>query len=101
MPEKIPFRPILDRVLLRRIEPEATAEGFAVPEKYRQHTNEGIVLALGDGVVLGKEWRPLTDFLKVGDICMYGEYTAEKWSGAEAEDCWIVRIQDIRGVKNV
>ncbi len=93
----IPFRPILDRVLLRRVEVEASPDGFTVPEKYRQHSNLGEVLAVGDGVVLGKEWKPLTDFIKVGDICLYGEYTAEALE-RDGEQYWIVRIQDIRGV---
>lgn len=95
---QIPFRPILDRVLLRRVEPEAVEDGFTVPERYRQHSNLGEVLALGDGVVLGKEWKPLTDFVKVGDVCLYGEYTAEALE-KDGETLWIVRIQDIRGVK--
>lgn len=98
---EVPFRPILDRVLIRRIEPTATTDGFVVPEKYRQHTNEGVVIALGDGVVLGREWRPLTDFLHVGDTVMYGEYTAERWEATPDDVYWVVRVQDIRGVKNV
>lgn len=94
----IPFRPILDRVLLRRIEAEAAVDGFQVPEKYRQHSNLGEVIALGDGVVLGKEWKLLTDFIHVGDVVLYGEYTAEAFE-KDGETLWLVRIQDIRGVK--
>jgi co-chaperonin GroES (HSP10) len=93
-----PFRPILDRVLIRRIEPEAAPDGFSVPEKYRQHDNLGTIIALGDGIVLGNEWKPLTDFVHVGDMVLYGEYCAECFQKDE-EIFWIVRLQDIRGVK--
>jgi co-chaperonin GroES (HSP10) len=95
---KPPFRPLLDRVLIRRIEPEAAPDGFSVPEKYRQHSNLGTVIALGDGIALGGKWRPLTDFISLGSVCMYGEYTAECLE-LDGEQLWIVRLQDIRGVK--
>jgi co-chaperonin GroES (HSP10) len=98
MPSIPPFRPILDRLLIKRIEPEATPDGFTVPERYRQHSNLGTVIALGDGLQLGGVWRPLTDFIQVGSICMYGEYTAECLE-VDGETYWIVRLQDIRGVK--
>ena len=93
------FRPILDRILVERIEAEAVVDGFQVPEKYRQHSNIGRIIALGDGVVLGKKWKPLTDFVQVGDLVLYGEYTAECWQDGD-KTYWICRIQDVRGVKN-
>jgi co-chaperonin GroES (HSP10) len=99
MEEKTPFRPILDRILVKRIEAQAVVDGFSVPEKYRQSSNLGRVIALGDGIVLGQEWKPLTDFIREGDICLYGEYTAEALD-LDGERYWIVRLQDIRGVKN-
>ena len=83
------FQPILDRVLLKRIEPEPTADGFVVPEKYRQHTNKGRVIAVGEETL---------DVVKPGDIVLYGEYTSENLS-LDGEDYWIVRLADIRGVE--
>ena len=93
-----PFRPILDRVLIRRVEAVATPDGFAIPEKYRQHTNRGVVIAVGDGVVLGTQWRPMKHYLSVGDIVLFGEYTAEKFVQGN-EELYIVRLQDVRGVE--
>jgi co-chaperonin GroES (HSP10) len=87
-----PFLPILDRVLIRRIEAEATAEGFSVPEKYRQHSNLGIVIEVGENVAR------LTDRVKVGAKVLYGEYTAEQWDAPNGDVYWSVRVQDIRGV---
>ena len=97
IPADAPLRPLLDRVLIRRIEADAAADGFAIPEKYRQHSNLGVVIALGDGVVLGGQWKPLTDFVSVGSKIIYGEYTAEAYDH-NGQTYWIVRLQDIRGV---
>ncbi len=95
---QVPFRPILDRVLIRKLETPKASDDFNVPDKYRQHSNDGVVVALGDGVVLGGQFKPLTDFLSVGDKVVYGEYTAERWQ-QDGEELWICRIQDIRGVQ--
>ncbi len=97
-PQFAPFRPILDRILIKRVEPEETVDGFQVPSKYRQHSNLGEVIAIGDGIVLGHEWHPLSEFIAVGDRCMYGEYTSELWQH-DGEELWIVRLQDVRGVE--
>ena len=93
-----PFRPILDRILIKRIEADAVTDGFTIPEKYRQHSNLGTVIAVGDGIVLGREWRPITDFVQVGATVLYGEYCAECFE-QDGEQFWIVRLQDIRGLK--
>lgn len=94
-----PFKPILDRILVRAL-PEQDESGFAVPKKYRQQTNRGEVVAVGDGVVLGGEWHPLMEFVNVGDRVMYGEYTSEKFD-RDAEELFIIRVQDIRGVERL
>ena len=85
------FQPILDRVLIKRIEPEPTADGFVVPEKYRQHTNRGLVVSVGEEVDPHVVWN--------GAVVLYGEYTAEQLS-LDGEDYWIVRLADIRGVEH-
>lgn len=90
--DDIPFLPILDRVLIRRIEAEAAVDGFGVPEKYRQHSNVGIVIAIGENV------ERMTDRVREGSKVLYGEYTAEEWDAPNGDVYWIVRIQDIRGV---
>lgn len=109
------FKPILDRILVRRID-EAKAEGeFVVPEKYRQHSNWGEVIAIGDGVVLGNEFyqfvqpvppmdmlkdKVIYNFVRPGDMVRYGEYTAEAFS-VDDPTLFIVRIQDVRGVRRL
>ena len=108
MIDRAPFKPILDRILLRLVkEPTPQhGEGFQVPEKYRQQTNKGEVLAVGDCVVLSGHKMPITDFVSVGDHVLFGQYTAEEFTSDElfqqfkldADDqIYIVRIQDVRG----
>lgn len=101
-----PFTPILDRVLLRAKPRNESADGFAIPEKYREPEAWGTVVAIGDGVVLGGEWWPLDRFLNVGDEVRYGEHSAEKYEvlgdpDFPDGDYYIVRIQDLRGVRRV
>jgi co-chaperonin GroES (HSP10) len=95
-----PPKPILDRVLIKRIVTEEAPDGFVVPEKYRQHTNVGSVVAVGQFVVLGGIQVPLTDLLKVGDRVHFGEYNSEKFEFDNVE-YELVRIQNIRLVEPV
>lgn len=99
-PEYEPFEPILDRILIRRIEADVAVGDLSIPEQYRQHTNRGEVVAIGDFVELGGETYPLDQFVNVGDRLLYGEYTAECFQ-RDGEDLWLVRIQDVRGVERV
>lgn len=87
-----------------------------MPAKYRQHSNTGVVLAIGQFVVIGGCKTPLSDVVKVGDRVTYGDYNSEiaylhedivkalcdavQLNYVEDEDgTRIVRIQDVRGVE--
>lgn len=94
-----PPKPILDRLLVRRLAQEEQT-GFAIPEKYRQHTNRGVVISVGDGIVCGTEYYPITMFLNPGDIVKYGEYTSERY-GSDDDELYIIRLQDVRTVERV
>lgn len=89
------FKPILDRVLLKRIE-ETKDSTIVIPEKYRQQSNKGTVIACGDGVLLGGALYPMP--VQPGDEVLFGEYNAEKVS-LDGEEYEIVRVQDIRGFR--
>lgn len=91
------FKPILDRVLVRRVQDEKPDSIIEVPEMYRQQSRKGEIVALGDSVVLGGVRVPLSDFLSVGDHVKFGEYNAEPLDDSP-DSMLIVRIQDIRGV---
>jgi co-chaperonin GroES (HSP10) len=92
-------KPILDRILVRRLAAPKAEDGFVVPEKFRQQTNRGEVIAIGDCVVLGHERWNVGDFVSVGDIVHYGEYTAEQMK--DDPSLYIVRIQDVRLVEKL
>jgi len=91
------FRPLGDRVLVRRVDEEAkTAGGIIIPDTAKEKPQEGEVLSAGPGARddSGKI-QPLD--VKVGDRILFG-----KWSGTEVklngEDLLIMKESDILGV---
>ena len=94
-----PPKPILDRLLVRKLQ-DGDTTGFVIPDKYRQQTRRGVVLAIGDGVILGGQFVDMKDFVNVGDIVFYGEYTAEILN-KDDENTVIIRLQDVRTVERV
>src|SRR5581483_7144784 len=91
------FRPLHDRVLVRRIEAdEKTAGGIIIPDTAKEKPSQGEVIAVGPG---GRdESGKLTPIdLKAGDTVLFG-----KWSGTEVkidgEDLLIMKESDILGV---
>jgi chaperonin GroES len=91
------FRPLGDRVLVRRVEEEEkTRGGIIIPDTAKEKPQEGEVIAVGPGArdETGKV-QPLD--VKVGDRILFG-----KWSGTEVklggEDLLIMKESDILGV---
>jgi chaperonin GroES len=91
------FRPLHDRILVRRIEAEEkTAGGIIIPDTAKEKPMEGEVIAVGPGARddAGKV-QPLD--VKVGDRILFG-----KWSGTEirlsGEDLLIMKESDVMGV---
>ena len=91
------LRPLQDRVLLRRVEPEAqTAGGIFIPDTAQEKPMAGEVVAVGPGArdTDGK-LHPLD--VQPGDRVLFG-----KWSGTEVkldgEDLMIMKESDIMGV---
>jgi chaperonin GroES len=91
------FRPLHDRVLVRRIEGvEKTAGGIIIPDTAKEKPQEGEVIAAGSGVK--SEEGKLTPLdVKAGDRILFG-----KWSGTEVkvdgEDLLIMKESDILGI---
>ena len=91
------FRPLHDRVVVRRIEPEQkTTGGIIIPDTVKEKPMEGEVTGVGPGTRSedGK-LHPLD--LKVGERVLFG-----KWSGSEVkidgEELLIMKESDIMGV---
>ncbi len=91
------FRPLGDRVLVRRVEEEAkTKGGIIIPDTAKEKPQEGEVISVGPGArdETGKRIEP---DLKAGDRILFG-----KWSGTEVkidgEDLIIMKESDVLGV---
>ena len=91
------FRPLHDRVLVRRIEAEEkTAGGIIIPDNAKEKPSEGEVVSVGSGA--RAETGTITPMdLKAGDKILFG-----KWSGTEVkvdgEDLLIMKESDVLGV---
>ena len=91
------FRPLHDRVLVRRIEGvEKTAGGIIIPDTAKEKPQEGEVIAAGAGAK--SEDGKITPLdVKAGDRILFG-----KWSGTEVkidgEDLLIMKESDILGI---
>ena len=91
------FKPLHDRVLVRRIEAEEkTAGGIIIPDTAKEKPQEGEVVAVGPGA--RDETGKLVELsVKAGDRVLFG-----KWSGSEVkidgEELLIMKESDIMGV---
>ena len=94
---KTKFRPLHDRVVVRRIEEEEkTAGGIIIPDTAKEKPMQGEVIAAGPGV-RGEDGKLVPLDVKAGDRVLFG-----KWSGTEVkldgEDLLIMKESDIMGV---
>ncbi len=91
------FRPLHDRVVVRRIDSEEkTAGGIIIPDTAKEKPQQGEVIAVGPGA--RDEHGKLTPLdVKAGDTVLFG-----KWSGTEVkidgEELLIMKESDIMGV---
>ena len=91
------FRPLHDRVVVKRIEAEQkSAGGIIIPDTAKEKPQQGEVVAVGPGARNEKGELVALD-VKAGDIVLFG-----KWSGTEVkidgQDLLIMKESDILGV---
>ena len=91
------FRPLHDRVVVRRVESEAkTKGGIIIPDTAKEKPQEGEVVAVGSGA-RDDSGKVVALDVKAGDRVLFG-----KWSGTEVkldgEDLLIMKEADIMGV---
>ena len=91
------FRPLHDRVVIRRIEEDTkTAGGIIIPDTAKEKPSQGEVVAVGPGARNEKGEIVALD-VKVGDAVLFG-----KWSGTEVKidgkELLIMKESDIMGV---
>ncbi|MCO6186982.1 co-chaperone GroES [Rhizobium sp. L1K21] len=93
----ISFRPLHDRVVVRRVESEEkTKGGIIIPDTAKEKPAEGEIVAVGNGARNDKGEVVALD-VKAGDRVLFG-----KWSGTEVkidgEDLLIMKEADIMGI---
>jgi chaperonin GroES len=91
------FRPLHDRVLVKRVEQEEkTAGGIIIPDTAQEKPSEGKVVAVGSGARRDDGTIVALD-VKAGDMVLFG-----KWSGTEVtvdgDDLLIMKESDLLGI---
>jgi chaperonin GroES len=91
------FRPLHDRVVVRRVEAEAkTKGGIIIPDTAKEKPQEGEIVAVGSGA-RDESGKVVALDVKAGDRILFG-----KWSGTEVklngEDLLIMKEADIMGI---
>ena len=90
------FRPLHDRVLLRRVEQDQKIGGIIIPDSAQEKPMEGEIVAVGSG--LRDESGKVTPLdVKAGDFVLFS-----KWSGTEVtidgEELLVMKESDIMGI---
>ena len=91
------FRPLGDRVVVRRIKDEQkSAGGIIIPDTAQEKAQEGVVVAVGPGA-LNDSGKRIPPEVKAGDFVLFG-----KWSGTEVkidgDELLIMKESDINGI---
>ena len=91
------FRPLHDRVVVRRVESEArTAGGIIIPDTAQEKPQEGEIIAVGPGA-RDESGKLVPLDVKTGDRILFG-----KWSGTEVkidgEELLIMKESDVMGI---
>lgn len=91
------FRPLFDRILIRRVDSqERTPGGLFLPESAKEKPLQGEVLAVGNGSRNDRgELRPLD--VKVGDRILFGKYAGDEIK-IKGEEFLILREEDVLAV---
>jgi chaperonin GroES len=97
MEETMKFRPLHDRVVVRRVDAEEkTKGGIIIPDTAKEKPQEGEVVAVGPGA-RDESGKLIPIDLKAGDRILFG-----KWSGTEikiqGEELLIMKESDVMGV---
>jgi chaperonin GroES len=91
------FRPLGDRVVVRRLaEEQKTSGGIIIPDTAQEKPQEGEVISVGPGA-LDEHGKRIAPEVKAGDFVLFG-----KWSGSEVkiggEELMVMKESDIMGV---
>lgn len=91
------FRPLYDRVLLKRVEAETrTSTGLYIPDSAKEKPLEAEVVAVGTGRV-GKDGKVTALTLEVGMRVLFGKYTGDEVK-IDGEDYLIIKEEDVLAI---
>lgn len=91
------FRPLHDRVLVRRLEEdERTAGGIIIPDTAKEKPMQGEIIAVGKGA-RGDDGVPVPLDVAVGETVLFGKYAGSEVT-IDGEELVILRESDIMGV---
>lgn len=91
------FRPLHDRVVVRRIESEEKSKGgIIIPDTAKEKPQEGKIVAVGKGKY-SDDGKLIPIEVKAGDKILFGKYSGSEFKH-EGEDLLILREDDILGI---
>jgi len=92
------FRPLGDRVLVKRTDEEQTSEGgIVLPGSAAEKPSQGEVISVGPGKVLDSgELQAIT--VKEGDMIVFGQYAGSNTVKIDGDELVVLNEQDILGV---
>ena len=91
------FRPLHDRVLVRRVEAEEkTAGGIIIPDTAKEKPQEGEVVSVGTGA-RGEDGKLVPMGVAVGDRVLFGKYSGQTVK-VEGDELLVMREEDIMAV---
>eukprot|EP00919_Chromeraceae_sp_WS-2016_P046428 GHVR01110261.1.p1 GENE.GHVR01110261.1~~GHVR01110261.1.p1 ORF type:complete len:105 (+),score=14.67 GHVR01110261.1:88-402(+) len=90
------FRPLFDRVLVRKLQVDATTKsGIYIPESSKGPANKGMVVAVGPGRTHKGHLQPVA--VSIGDVVVVPEYGGMTLN-VDGEDLHVFRDEDIIGI---
>src|SRR5437867_10591125 len=91
------LRPLHDRILVKRVDPEALVKGgIIIPDTAKEKPQEAVVMAVGNGKILENGSR-LEMSLKEGDRILFGKYSGSEVK-IDGEEFLIMREDDVLAV---
>mmetsp|Transcript_1733 Transcript_1733/g.1188 ORF Transcript_1733/g.1188 Transcript_1733/m.1188 type:complete len:96 (-) Transcript_1733:1762-2049(-) len=91
------LRPLQDRILVKRVEEEATTKGgIIIPDTAKEKPAEGTIIAVGNGKI-GDDGKRIAPELKEGDRILFGKYSGTEVK-IEGEEHLIMREEDVLAI---
>lgn len=89
------IRPLHDRVLVKRLDPERRSRGIVIPDSAKDRATQGVVIEVGPGRRSDSGERVPVD-VKSGDVVLFGKYSGTEVN-IDGEEFLILREDDILG----